>query len=179
MKKELVSISKFVSLVLRHRPEAIGLTLDKEGWADVADMLKRMSSQGSPVTKEMLDEVVATNEKKRFAYNDDETKIRASQGHSIEVDLKLVPADPPIVLYHGTATRFVMAITKEGLKPMSRQHVHLSDSPVKAIEVGKRHGKPFVFKVDARRMFENGHVFYCSENGVWLTNEVPAQYLFE
>jgi putative RNA 2'-phosphotransferase len=172
MKPELVSKSKFLSLVLRHKPEEIGLTLDPNGWADVHELLIR-----SKMDLQTLEEIVATNEKKRFAFNEDKTKIRASQGHSIEVDLQYKPAVPPSVLYHGTALRFLDSIMKTGLEKKGRQHVHLSKDTKTALDVGKRHGQPAVLEVDSKEMLARGHKFYLSDNGVWLTDNVPTMFL--
>ena len=170
-------VSKFLSLVLRHQPESIGLELDEEGWADVSELLRQLGKHGKAVGIDQLREVVATNEKKRFAFDESGTRIRASQGHSIKVDLKLEPATPPDVLWHGTATRFLKSILKEGLTSQSRQHVHLSGDQATAAKVGARHGKLVILSVDARTMTEAGHHFYQSANGVWLTDVVPPQYL--
>ena len=170
-------ISKFLSLVLRHQPETIGLELDEEGWANVAALLKQLNAHGKPVTLDRLREVVETNNKKRFAFDDTGKRIRASQGHSLEVDLKLEHMAPPAVLWHGTASRFVPSIREEGLTPQSRQHVHLSADRATAFKVGARHGAPVVLEVYARAMAAAGYRFYRSANGVWLTAEVPVNYL--
>lgn len=179
MKDKLAHISKFLSLVLRHQPEVIGLPLDAEGFADVSDLIQRINNHVKDfvLTSALLDEVVSTNNKKRFSYNDDKTKIRAVQGHSIEVDLKLEPKTPPDKLYHGTATRFELDILKYGLKKMGRQHVHLTDDAARAMKVGSRHGEPFVYTILAKEMQEDGYKFYQAENGVWLTEFVPCEYL--
>lgn len=178
MSKELKSISKFMSLVLRHKPEEIGLQLDANGWANVDELIKKMNAKAhQPVTKAIIEEVVATNEKKRFVFNEDHTLIRANQGHSIEVDLQLAPATPPAILYHGTGEKNVESILATGLNKGSRHHVHLSANKETALQVGQRHGKPVLFVVDAKAMLEDGIVFYCSENGVWLVDEVNVKYL--
>ncbi len=184
MSSEPIRCSKFLSLVLRHRPEAIGLSLDKNGWADVNDLLEKMniSNKDKPwehMTFDDLVEVVKTNDKKRFMFNLDETKIRACQGHSINVDLEFDPQKPPHVLYHGTADIFAESIKNEGLKKGKRQFVHLSTNIETAIKIGKRHGNPFLFKVNCFVMDLDGYLFYLSENGVWLTEAVPAKYLTE
>lgn len=171
------TISKFLSLVLRHQPETIGLTLDAHGWTSVDDLLKRMAAHGKFLTREKLERVVAENDKKRYTLSDDGLRIRAAQGHSVEVDLALLPGMPPDILYHGTATRFVAAIQNEGLKPQSRQQVHLSLDYSTATKVGQRHGKPYIFRVEAGRMQTDGHLFFRADNGVWLTDAVPPQYL--
>lgn len=177
MEPGLTKTSKFLSLVLRHRPERIGLTLDDEGWATVSDLLHRMSEAGHPLTREILLQVVAQNDKQRFRMSDDGSRIRANQGHSIEIDLALPAAIPPELLYHGTATRFVDSILEHGLLRGSRNHVHLSPDVETATRVGARHGKPMVLTVAAAEMQRNGHAFYVAENGVWLTEHVPAEYL--
>jgi len=174
---QTVSTSKFLSLVLRHDPTALGITLDSNGWADVDELLALLNAKGKPLTREQLDHVVSTNPKKRFAFNDDGTRIRASQGHSIEIDLALTPITPPDILYHGTATRFLDSIFEKGLIPGSRQHVHLTLDVEMTLEVAKRHGKPALLIINAKAMSQAGHLFYCSENHVWLTENVPAQYL--
>lgn len=175
--KEAARISKFLSFVLRHQPEAIGLTLDENGWVSVAELLQKLKEKDKAVDLGTLQHIVATNNKKRFAFNDDHTKIRASQGHSINVDLGYTQATPPTILYHGTATKHLPSIQQSGLVKQSRQHVHLSATKETAINVGGRHGKPVVLEVMAATMHEDGYAFYLSENGVWLTDEVPACYL--
>lgn len=172
----LVSTSKFLSLVLRHQPEVIGLILDDSGWADI-DTLIRLSQAHKPLTRALIEQVVQANSKQRFAISDDGRRIRANQGHSIEVDLDLVPVTPPTLLYHGTATRFVDAIRREGLVKRSRQHVHLSADADTATAVGARHGKPAVLIVRAGEMAAAGHAFFRSENGVWLTDAVPVGFI--
>ena len=177
MDPQLVRLSKFLSLVLRHEPEKIGIILDSNGWVAVEDLLAAAARAGTPVSREELDQVVVTNDKKRFAFSPDGSRIRASQGHSVEIDLGLAPVVPPERLYHGTATRFVDSIRAEGLRSQSRQHVHLSPDEETAVKVGQRHGKPVVLVVRAGAMHQDGHVFYRSENGVWLTEAVPPGYL--
>lgn len=172
----LVSTSKFLSLVLRHQPEVIGLILDDSGWADI-DTLIRLSQAHKPLTRALIEQVVEENRKQRFAISDDGRRIRANQGHSIEVDLGFVPVTPPTLLYHGTATRFVDAIRREGLVKRSRQHVHLSADADTATAVGARHGKPAVLIVRAGEMAVAGHAFFRSENGVWLTDAVPVGFI--
>lgn len=177
MNKELISISKFLSLVLRHKPQAIGLTLDGEGWVDVDDLLTACEQHGRSITREILDEVVATNDKKRFAFSPDGRSIRASQGHSVQVNLGLAPRQPPELLYHGTVAKVLDSIRRDGLRRGRRHHVHLSGDEKTASLVGQRRGKPVVLAIEAGRMFRDGHVFYQSDNGVWLANSVPARYL--
>lgn len=175
--KELVRTSKFLSLVLRHRPELAGLTLGQAGWVRVDDLLAGCARKGMPITRAELEEVVEGNNKKRFAFDESGELIRASQGHSVEVDLELEAHEPPDVLYHGTAESVGDIIRREGLKKMRRHHVHLSADIDTARNVGTRHGKPLVFRVDAKAMRAAGFVFYRSANGVWLVDEVPPQYL--
>ncbi len=172
----LVSTSKFLSLVLRHQPEVIGLILDDSGWADI-DTLIRLSQAHKPLTRALIEQVVEANSKQRFAISEDGRRIRANQGHSIEVELGLQPLAPPTLLYHGTATRFVDAIRREGLVKRSRQHVHLSADADTATAVGARHGKPAVLIVRAGEMAAAGHAFFRSENGVWLTDAVPVGFI--
>lgn len=176
-KKQAVRTSKFLSLVLRHQPEAAGITLDAHGWAEVAALLNGMNGAGFPCDAEALAEIVRTDEKQRYAFNADGTKIRASQGHSVSVNSDLTETAPPQVLWHGTATRFLECIMQEGLKPMSRQYVHLSRDAETAYKVGLRHGKPVILRVDAQRMAQDGMRFFLAANGVWLTDAVPPQYL--
>lgn len=172
----LQQTSKLIALILRHRPETAGITLDEHGWADVGALIAGVN-RITPLTMEMLEEIVRTDEKQRYAFSGDRTRIRASQGHSIPVDVELQRAEPPAVLYHGTAERFVPAILKEGLLHGSRLYVHLSPDAATAVKVGRRHGKPFVFAVAAGKMAEDGFPFFLSANGVWLTERVPAEYL--
>lgn len=177
MKQELVWTSKFLSLVLRHRPEAVGITLDPEGWVAVDELLAACEQHGRTIPRELLDEVVRTNDKRRFSFSPDGLQIRARQGHSIEVDLGLVPVEPPELLYHGTVERFLPSIRRYGLIRGKRHHVHLSGDSQTATRVGQRRGHPVVLVVEAGRMGRDGHLFYRSENGVWLAQSVPAQYL--
>ena len=174
---EKTSISKYMSLILRHEPGRIGLTLDMNGWANTDELIEGMNRDGCCVTMEKLKEVVETNDKQRFKFNDGYDKIRANQGHSVFVDLELAETSPPAVLYHGTASRFVQSIQKEGLTAKSRMYVHLSGDPETAAKVGKRHGEPVVLKVGSGRMHADGHKFYLSENNVWLTASVPVEYI--
>jgi len=177
MSSDLVKTSKFLSLVLRHKPEEIGLTLDENGWADVDELLRLVSAGGRQLTRELLERVVAENDKKRFAFSDDGTCIRASQGHSIEIDLALTPSEPPELLYHGTASRFVDSIRETGLHSGDRQHVHLSLDAATATKVGQRHGKPVVLTIRARAMAAAGYQFFFSANGVWLTDRIPPEFI--
>ena len=175
--KSDVRRSKFLSLVLRHQPDTIGLALDANGWADVGDLLTQLAAHGQPLTRDQLERLVTGNDKQRFTFDETGTRIRANQGHSVGVDLELPPVEPPAVLYHGTATRFLDAIRAEGLKPGTRQSVHLSHGPETARKVGARHGVPVVLAVRALEMHAAGHPFTISVNGVWLVAAVPAIYI--
>lgn len=166
-----------MSLVLRHKPEEIGLHLDENGWASVQELVEKINAKGIKVDFETINAVVATNDKKRFAFNWDKTMIRASQGHSIEVELNLPETIPPNILYHGTTDRFVESILANGLQKQNRQHVHLSATIETATTVGSRHGKPVILTIDARAMQEAGFTFYLSENKVWLADKVPAKFI--
>ncbi len=177
MDADLTRISKFLSLVLRHNPEEIGLTLDGQGWASVDDLIACAGRHGRKLDRATIERVVSTNDKKRFALSDDGLRIRASQGHSVAVDLGLEPVEPPEWLFHGTATRSVESIRGEGLQPSGRVHVHLSVDEPTAIKVGSRHGRPVVLKVRAGEMHRSGIAFYRSENGVWLTGPVDPGFL--
>lgn len=170
------STSKFISLILRHHPEAAYIQLDEHGWADVEQLLSGMKRAGTKISKEMLEEIVRTDEKQRYSFNEDKTLIRANQGHSIPVDVGLQEQEPPEYLYHGTAAGYYESIMKQGLKPMSRLYVHLSKDIETAVKVGKRHGKPIVLKIYSGRMYRDGIPFYLSENGVWLTGKVELRY---
>lgn len=170
-------ISKFLSYVLRHAPQSIGLTLDANGWADVDELLAKAPAGGRSLDRNTLTQVVASSEKKRFTLSEDGSRIRAAQGHSVAVDLAISAMIPPAMLFHGTATQHVEAILAEGLKPGRRQKVHLSLDEETANKVGQRHGSPVVLRVDAAGMHTHGHAFWRAENGVWLTDHVPAQFL--
>lgn len=171
------SRSKFLSFLLRHEPEAVGLKLDAQGWAVVAELLAKLKAAGRPMTPEQLREVVETNDKKRFTLSPDGLRIRAAQGHSTPVDLGLEAKAPPARLYHGTARRSLDSIFAEGLKPGARQHAHLSQDAETARKVGGRHGKPVVLTVAAGAMQAEGFVFQQADNGVWLTDHVPPRFL--
>jgi putative RNA 2'-phosphotransferase len=177
MTDDLVKISKFLSLVLRHKPQQIGLALDEHGWADVDDLIRCANEAGHRLTRPLLEQVVAQNDKQRFALSEDRRRIRANQGHSVPVDLDLPPCQPPDTLYHGTATQFVDSIREQGLGPGQRQHVHLSPDVASAVTVGQRHGKPVILPVRAREMWQAGYRFYRSPNHVWLTDGVPAEFI--
>lgn len=175
--KSLIRASKFISLVLRHKPETAGLTLSESGWCSVTDLLKGCNSQGVLISREALEQIVSDNDKKRFQFSEDGRQIRAVQGHSVDVDLKYEPSLPPPVLYHGTATRFLDSIKKQGLVKGSRQHVHLSSDTDTARKVGQRHGIPLIIPVDTPAMHTDGIEFYHAPNGVWLVDSVPLRYL--
>jgi putative RNA 2'-phosphotransferase len=174
--KNLAKASRFLSLVLRHKPEQIGITLDSNGWTDVHVLLQKMKAFGYHITKSDLITIVEQNDKQRFAFNNIRTEIRASQGHSVNVDLNLSQIIPPQLLFHGTAKQFVGSIFKYGIVKGKRQHVHLSHTIETAKKVGSRHGEPVIFKIYARKMYDDGYKFYQSDNGVWLTDVVPVDY---
>lgn len=169
--------SKFLSLILRHKPESIGLQLDAAGWADVAELIEKARKAGIHLTAGKIAVIVATSDKQRFALSDDGSRIRANQGHSVTVDLGLPPQEPPELLYHGTAQRNLSSIRGKGIVSMNRTLVHLSKDRETAIAVGKRHGQPVVLTIMASKMHRDGFLFYLSENGVWLTDHVPVKYI--
>jgi len=169
-------LSKYVSYILRHNPDEIEINLDEQGWTDVNTFIENSQSKFL-FSLEDLKQVVENNNKKRFQFSEDGKKIRAQQGHTVEVDLKLPSVNPPVELYHGTATRFLDSIKKEGLKPMSRHDVHLSFNKDTALKVGERHGKVIVLVIDTEKMYKDGYSFQCTANNVWLTKEVPVKYI--
>lgn len=175
-KTTLKSISKYISLILRHKPEVIGITLDEHGWADVDELIKGVAKT-KDFDMNMLEEIVRTDEKGRYSFNEDKTLIRANQGHSVKVDVELEKTEPPEILFHGTGEKYCISIDNEGLIPKSRLYVHLSSDIDTAIKVGRRHGRPVVYTVDSDRMFKDGYDFYLSVNGVWLTEKVPVEYI--
>lgn len=177
MKSEHIKTSKLLSYVLRHNPGEFGVTLDPRGWVDISTLLEALGKSGKSVSRETLEEVVQTNDKQRFAISEDHSRIRANQGHSIEVDLEYAPADPPEFLFHGTVDRFMDAIRAEGLKKMQRHHVHLSENFETAIKVGQRRGKPVILEVRAAEMMNAGHAFFVTPNRVWLTDAVPPEFI--
>ncbi len=179
MDPELIRWSKFLSLVLRHRPQKLELTLDSGGWVDVDTLLAAMLARGMAFDRALLERVVAENDKQRFAFSEDGTKIHANQGHSIPVVLDLAPRTPPDLLYHGTAVKNLNSIRGQGLVKGRRHAVHLSPDVETARKVGQRHGQPVVLVIQAGRMAADGFVFTCSENGVWLTESVPPEYISE
>ena len=178
-KSEQTKISKFLSYVLRHKPDAIGLQLDSNGWANIDELIQKANDSGEleALSLAQLKEVVASSDKKRFIISDDNNTIRANQGHSIKVNLQLEEQAPPETLYHGTAQRFLESIGKEGLKPGERHHVHLSADRETAHAVGQRYGKPVILKIKALLMHQQGFTFFLSENGVWLTENVPVEFI--
>ena len=177
MDQTLVRVSKLLSLVLRHDPQRIGITLDSAGWVAVEELLAAVNRAGVQVTPDLVQRVGEKNDKQRFRFSEDVLRIRASQGHSVEVALDLPPKTPPEFLYHGTATRFLASIRQQGLLAQSRQQVHLSADQETAVKVGQRHGKPVVLTVKTAEMHREGHLFYQADNGVWLTDHVPPHYL--
>ena len=172
----LNDISKYIALILRHKPETIGISLDEHGWANVDDLIDGIAKQ-QQFDMAMLEEIVSTDNKGRYSFNDDKTLIRANQGHSISVDVELEKQTPPDILYHGTGEKYETSIAEQGLIPKSRLYVHLSKDVDTAMAVGKRHGKPVIYSIDSKKMEEEGFEFFCSVNGVWLTKEVPIKYM--
>ena len=172
----LKETSKFISLILRHKPETIGISLDEHGWAKVDELIDGISKT-YVFNMEMLEEIVRTDKKGRYSFSEDKTLIRANQGHSINVDVELEEKEPPEFLWHGTGEKFVSGIDTEGLIPKSRLYVHLSKDEDTALQVGARHGKPVLYRVLSGKMYKDGYVFYLSKNGVWLTKKVPLEYL--
>ncbi|TAE69311.1 MAG: RNA 2'-phosphotransferase [Bacteroidetes bacterium] len=170
-------ISKFLSLVLRHQPQKIGLILDENGWANVEELLQKMNQYHYQINITKLEEVVSTNDKQRFTFDDSKQKIRANQGHSIEIDLDLIATEPPEILYHGTADKYINSIRNEGISKQSRQHVHLSENIETAKKVGQRHGKAIVLEIKAKEMHQKGFIFYISKNNVWLTDKVDKEFI--
>lgn len=185
-KELLTELSKFISLILRHKPEVIGITLDEHGWADVDELIEginKFSRFGMDIDGfyvidfSVIEEIVNTDNKQRYSFNEDKTLIRANQGHSIPVDVELEVKQPPLNLYHGTGRKYRLSILEKGLIPKSRSYVHLSADIDTAIKVGKRHGAPVLYRIKTAAMIKDGYVFYQSKNGVWLTKEVPVKYL--
>lgn len=175
---DLKKTSVFISLILRHKPDVIGISLDKHGWANVQELINGINKTGKySIDMPMLEEIVRNDNKQRYSFNEDGSKIRANQGHSINVDVELKEAVPPEILYHGTGEKYVDSINKEGLKPKSRLYVHLSKDVETAVTVGSRHGKSVVYTVASGEMHRQGYTFYLSENGVWLTKNVPVDFM--
>ena len=175
--KETIRNSKFLSLILRHEPERVGLKLGDAGWIGVDELLNAVNSHGVSLTLDQLKHIVATSDKNRFAFSEDGLRIRASQGHSVEVDLQYAPQTPPELLYHGTATRFIDSIRQHGLQKMQRHDVHLSAETRVTLQVGGRHGKPVLLTIRAGDMHRAGFIFRCSANGVWLVDHVPPTFI--
>lgn len=177
MKERHTRVSKFLSLVLRHQPEKVGITLDREGWVSVARLLNAFETHGLRLTPDELQQIVRTSDKQRFSFSPDGLLIRANQGHSVEVELGYEPVQPPLLLYHGTAERSLPSIKRQGLLRGRRHHVHLSEQEETATAVGRRYGRPVVLSVASGEMHGCGHLFFRSANGVWLTEHVPARYI--
>lgn len=177
MKSKLVAASKFLSFILRHKPEAINLSLDAQGWANLEDLIHLANQKGKRLTRGLVEELVASNDKQRFVIDDGGSRIRARQGHSVAVDVGLIPTSPPTVLFHGTTTRFVPSIRQHGLRSGKRLHVHLSGDAELARKTGERHGSPVVLRIASGLMDEQGYIFYLSENSVWLTGHVPPRFI--
>lgn len=175
--KDLKKVSKSLSYVLRHRPDTVGLELGDGGWVAVDELISAFRSSGKRMSVALLETVVANNDKQRFEFSEDRTKIRARQGHSTEVDLGYQPAVPPDVLYHGTATKNLESIQQQGLIKGRRHHVHMSTNKETMLDVARRHGKPVLLSIDAKRMLADGHEFFITGNNVWLTDHVPPEYI--
>lgn len=175
--KTLTRRSKFLSLVLRHQPELIGIALDPAGWVDIDELIQRCGAHGHALTREVVEEIVATSPKRRFAISEDGRRIRANQGHSVDVELGYEPAVPPDILYHGTVEASLVGIRATGLEKRARHHVHLSPDEATARTVGMRRGRPVILRIAAGRMVADGHVFHVSANGVWLVDAVPPEYI--
>ena len=174
---DLNNISKYMSLILRHKPDVIGIELDEHGWANVNDLISGIEKDNHGFNFELLEEIVRSDSKQRYSFNDDKSLIRANQGHSVNVDVELKEKEPPEYLYHGTGEKYVKFINQDGLIPKSRLYVHLSKDIKTAENVGKRHGKEIIYRINSGRMYRNGYKFYLSENGIWLTKEAPVKYL--
>lgn len=172
-----IELGRFISLILRHKPDAIGIRLDQHGWAEVDKLIAGINKAGKKIDMEILERIVSENNKQRYSFNEDHTKIRANQGHSVKVDVELKGAVPPDILYHGTAERFLDSIKRNGITKQSRQHVHLSADKETAVQVGKRHGKPVVLSVDTVQMRKDGYKFFISENKVWLCEDILWKYV--
>ena len=175
---DYTELSKYLSLILRHKPETIGISLDEHGWANVDELIIGMSKD-YPLDKDILELIVSSDTKQRYSFNEDKTLIRANQGHSILVDVELDELEPPDILWHGTGEKYEESIDKQGLISKSRLYVHLSSDIATATKVGERHGKPVVYRVFSKKMYEDGYKFYLSKNGVWLTKYVPRDYLIK
>jgi putative RNA 2'-phosphotransferase len=176
---DITKTSKFLSYVLRHNPADIGVELDEHGWVNINELIDKSNNKGRNITRELLDEVVQTNDKQRFAISKDGLSIRANQGHSLKINLDLPPLSPPTILLHGTAKKSIAAIRANGLKKMARHHVHLTENREVASAVGKRYGKLIMLEIDSEKMFEDGFIFFKTANGVWLVESVPVEYIKE
>ena len=172
----LIKTSRFISLILRHKPETIGITLDEHGWANVEELIAGVNKK-YPIDMQIIEKIVDEDDKNRYSFNEDKTMIRANQGHSIAVDVELKKLNPPDILYHGTGEKYVESIEKQGLIRKNRLYVHLSNDIETAEKVGKRHGKPVIYEINCKKMVENGIEFLKSENNVWLVESVPVKYL--
>ncbi len=172
----LIKISRFISLILRHKPETIGITLDEHGWANVEELIVGVNKKYL-IDIQILEKIVNEDNKNRYSFNEDKTMIRANQGHSIPVDVELKKLNPPDILYHGTGEKYVESTERQGLIRKNRLYVHLSDNIEIAEKVGKRHGKPVIYEIDCKKMIEDGIEFFKSENNVWLVESVPVKYL--
>ncbi|MFK7789168.1 MAG: RNA 2'-phosphotransferase [Phycisphaeraceae bacterium] len=177
MDTKVKTVSKSMSYVLRHRPDVIGITLDANGWVGVDELLEAFNDNGKRYTRAILDRAVAENDKQRVEFSDERTRIRARQGHSVQIDLGYDAAVPPDILFHGTASRNIDSVRQNGLQKMNRHHVHLSTNKQTMLAVGQRHGKPIILKIDAKRMYQDGFEFFVTANHVWLVDTVPSAYL--
>ena len=173
----LNNLGRYISLILRHKPDVIGISLDEHGWANVDELINGINNTNTHINMEILEEIVRTDNKQRYSFNEDKTLIRANQGHSIPVDVELEAVEPPEYLYHGTGQKYVESIDEQGLVPKSRLYVHLSKDEETAINVGTRHGNPIIYIVQSGQMFKDGYEFFKSVNGVWLIKHVPTKYL--
>lgn len=177
MNKDDLRLSKFLSLILRHKPQIIGLKLDESGWCNIDELITKINKSGRKITRENLNKIVDTDSKSRYAISPDGLKIRANQGHSIKVNIKFTEVNPPMKLYHGTVNKYIESIKNKGLIKKDRLYVHLSDNIETAIKVGQRRGKAVVLEINSSKMYEDGYKFYISENNVWLCEYVPAMYI--
>jgi putative RNA 2'-phosphotransferase len=172
--KSIINKSKYLSYILRHNPEKANLKLEKDGWVLISDILKNIN-----ISMSEIEEIVALDDKQRFSFDSNKTKLRANQGHSVNIDIHFKKEIPPVVLYHGTSKRFLSSILKSGLDKRNRQYVHLSPDEKTAYDVGIRHGEPIILKINCNTMVQDGYDFFLSENGVWLTDNIPPKYIFE
>lgn len=173
----MIKTSKFISFVLRHKPEVIGITLSKSGWVNVNTLLEQLNKHKNPITLTELYDIVNTNNKKRFEFSDDKTQIRATQGHTVKVDLDLPVSIPPDILYHGSVEKYMKSINENGLTKQKRHAVHLSSEISTAVDVAKRRGVPVLLIVDSKQMVKDGYKFYLTKNNVWLTDNIPTKYI--